>query len=105
VDDETSRDAAARELQEETGLIIPCAKLKQLPVFDSVERDTRGRVISVPYVTRLINTEAVAGADDAIDARWVGVDNALRSYTLAFDHAEIIKTGLSEIWYHNSYFL
>ncbi len=89
-DDETLTDAVKRELQEETGITIN--HLEQLYTFgDNLQRDPRGRVISVAYfaLTNASIHKVIAGTDaDAV--RWFD-SNSLPD--LAFDHAEIIKTA------------
>lgn len=87
---ETSRDAAVRELAEETGICALPAELTRVDIFDEPNRDPRGRVVSVAYLLYVIpGTEATAG-DDAADARWWPVD-ALPP--LAFDHVDIIAAA------------
>jgi 8-oxo-dGTP diphosphatase len=82
-------DAAPRELAEETGLRVE--ELQLLGVYDTPGRDPRGWTISVVYVARVPGETAVAGGDDARDARWFVTD---RLPELAFDHALIIADAL-----------
>jgi 8-oxo-dGTP diphosphatase len=82
-------DAAPRELAEETGLHVPALEL--LGVYDTPGRDPRGWTVSVVYLARVPEELAVAGADDASDARWFAVD-ALPA--LAFDHDVIVSEAL-----------
>ena len=85
--DEALEEAAHRELQEETNLAdIP---LQQLHTFGKVDRDPRGRTISVVYYgfTEQENQQEQAGSD-AREAKWFDL-NSLPP--LAFDHDEIIK--------------
>ncbi len=92
-EDEDLEPAARRELEEETGL--RGVALEQLRAFGRPGRDPRGRVIAVAYVGLVESVPpAVAGADDAAEARWFPVD-ALPP--LAFDHEEIISYGLSSL--------
>ncbi len=90
--DETTADAARRELKEETGLTV--GDVLPVGVFDAVGRDPRERVITVAYYTIVAHTAEVAGTDDAAQAEWFPLD-ALPE--LAFDHAEILKRALEEI--------
>ena len=53
----------------------------------TVDRDPRGRTITVAYVTHVPQALPVAGFDDAAQAKWWPV-NALPP--LAFDHAQIL---------------
>jgi len=78
--------AAARELQEETG--ISGVKLKQFATYGDPGRDPRGRVVCVVHWARLkTKQEAIAG-DDAALARWFSFNDLPE---LAFDHAKILK--------------
>lgn len=84
--EETIEAAAARELEEETGLKgLP---LRQFHAFGAPDRDPRGRSIGVGYWTvadaRQVRPEA---GDDAADVAWHPV---CALPTLAFDHALIM---------------
>ncbi|MFD6911774.1 NUDIX domain-containing protein [Streptomyces goshikiensis] len=84
---ETSRAAAARELEEETGVRVDPAALVLVGVYDEPGRDSRGRYVSAAYrVTVPEGTEACAG-DDATAVRWVPL---AAPGVLAFDHGEIV---------------
>jgi 8-oxo-dGTP diphosphatase len=84
--DELLADACKRELKEETGLVIE--KLEQFRVYDAVERDPRGRTISVVFYGFADKSATVKGGDDAADAAWFGLD---RLPEMAFDHAQVIS--------------
>jgi 8-oxo-dGTP diphosphatase len=83
-------DAAPRELAEETGVRVE--ELTLLGVYDTPGRDPRGWTVSVVYLARVPHETAVAGADDARDARWFAADELPE---LAFDHAIVIADALS----------
>ncbi|MEU2564867.1 NUDIX hydrolase [Streptomyces longispororuber] len=86
---ETSRVAAARELEEETGVRVAVDELRQIGVWDSPGRDPRGRYVTVAYAAVVpAGTQIVAG-DDARRARWWPLSNPPEH--LAFDHAEILR--------------
>ncbi len=91
-------DAAARELQEETGLSTRDVFLEQLYTFGKAGRDPRGRVISVAYYALVPGDRVprVQAGDDAADATWVSVSR-LERLELAFDHAEIIEVAAERI--------
>ena len=93
--DETVEEGASRELQEETGLIISSGNglLKQLGCYSKVDRDPRGRVITIAFYA-LVLKAAVKGNDDARDARWFPV-SALPP--LAFDHDQILRDALQRL--------
>ena len=84
--DETTEQCAIRELEEETGLKV--SKIQQIGAYSKVDRDPRGRTITVAYLILLDHPVAVTGQDDAAKAQWFPVD-ALPS--LAFDHDDIMS--------------
>ncbi|MEV6687616.1 NUDIX hydrolase [Streptomyces sp. NPDC051130] len=87
---ETSRQAAARELFEETGVHVALDALVLIGVYDAPERDPRGRYVTVAYAATVpADTTATAG-DDATAVRWVPLDAP--GY-LAFDHGEIVHAA------------
>ncbi|HVA89433.1 MAG TPA: NUDIX domain-containing protein [Chloroflexota bacterium] len=90
---ECASDAVKRELTEEAG--VRDVWFEQLKTFDAPGRDPRGWVVSVAHVA-LIDSERVrlAGADDAVDARWWPM-NALPP--LAFDHQAIVQYALERL--------
>ena len=87
--DETTEQCAIRELEEETGLRV--SDIKQIGAYSKVERDPRGRTITVAYLTIIDEPIAVTGQDDAANAEWWPVD-ALPP--LAFDHDEIMAYAM-----------
>lgn len=90
--DENIDDAAYRELKEETG--IENITLYQFKTYGEIDRDPRGRTISVVYYG-FVNPEdkvAIAGSD-AKATKWFPVNNLPE---LAFDHDKIIREALVE---------
>jgi len=87
---ETTEEGAKRELYEETGL--KNVFIEQLFTFSDVDRDPRGRVISVAYfsLVNLNNYRAKAG-DDASKAQWFSIKGVP---SLAFDHEKILRMAL-----------
>jgi 8-oxo-dGTP diphosphatase len=86
---ENLETAALRELEEETG--VKDLFVEQLFTYGAVNRDPRGRVISVAYFA-LVNLQdhpAVA-ASDATKAEWFPLGELPE---LAFDHSEIIAAA------------
>src|SRR5215471_4015793 len=90
---ESLEQAAARELQEETG--IKDVFLEQLYTFGDPARDPRGWVISVAYYA-LVSPERhiISATTDARRAAWFAVTRLPR---LAFDHAAIIQVALDRL--------
>ena len=87
--EESVEECALRELEEETG--VRDIYLEQLYTFGAVDRDPRGRVITVAYYALApIGELDVHAASDARDARWFAL-SALPE--LAFDHSQIIATA------------
>lgn len=91
--DESLERAAARELQEETGL--KRIRVEQLGAFGDPGRDPRGHTVSVAFVALLKSRAQAAGADDAEDAQW---HSALRPPRLAFDHRKILRLALKRVF-------
>lgn len=93
-DNETLFEAVNRELQEETGITVNY--LEQLFTFgDDIQRDPRGRVISVAYFALVNSTKFNVKADsDAEEAQWFSI-SALPD--LAFDHKLILETALKRL--------
>ncbi|WP_071837489.1 NUDIX domain-containing protein [Thermonema rossianum] len=83
---ESIKQAAARELQEETGL--KNLALYQWRVYSAPGRDPRGRVVSVVFlgVCQMDEAKAVAH-DDAAALQWWALDDLP---PLAFDHRQIV---------------
>ena len=88
--DETAEQCAIRELEEETGLKV--SSIHQIGAYSKVDRDPRGRTITVAYLATIDAPAEVCGQDDAARAEWFPID-ALPP--LAFDHDDIMKDALS----------
>lgn len=88
--DETAEQCAVRELEEETGLKV--SSIHQIGAYSKVDRDPRGRTVTVAYLAIIDAPAEVCGQDDAAKAKWFPID-ALPP--LAFDHDEIMKDALS----------
>lgn len=84
--DETAEQCAVRELEEETGLKV--TEIKQIGAYSKVDRDPRGRTVTVAYLVVIDKAKAVKGGDDAAKAQWFPISGLPK---LAFDHEEIMK--------------
>ena len=89
--DETTEQCAFRELEEETGLKI--GEVHQIGAYSRVDRDPRGRTITVAYLAVVDAPIAVKGQDDAAKAQWFPL-SALPE--LAFDHADIMRDAIKK---------
>ena len=90
---ETSLEAAARELAEETGVTVTTDDLRQIGVWDAPERDPRGRYITVAYTALVPVGTPITAGDDARTARWWPLNNLPER--LAFDHAAILSAAVA----------
>jgi 8-oxo-dGTP diphosphatase len=97
--DESLEQAALRELEEETG--VHDVYLEQLYTFGDVDRDPRGRVITVSYFALIPAPDICPSAgDEATEARWWSVYDLPE---LAFDHAHILTYALQRLRYKLEY--
>ena len=83
--DEDAIDGAKRELYEETGLRD--AYIEQFRTFAAVDRDPRGRVITIAHLA-LVKISEVKAGDDAAKAQWFSLKDVPQ---LAFDHDMILR--------------
>lgn len=84
--DEDAAAAARRELREETGVVA--GQLMQLGAYTRVDRDPRGRIVSIAHVAYFDKRPETVAGDDAAEARWFPVNELP---PLAFDHAEMLR--------------
>lgn len=91
--DETTEAGALRELKEETEFDVEKGFLEQLGCFSDVERDPRGRVITIAYYA-LVHKSDVKGGDDANAAKWFPITEIP---SLAFDHEKILRVALKRL--------
>ena len=90
--EETLETAVQRELEEETG--INNVELFQLHAFSSLDRDPRGRTVSVVFWGIADSETLPVSGDDAADANWFELE---KLPMLAFDHDEVLKMALKKI--------
>jgi len=100
---EKLRDAAIRELREETRIAVPApvlyGSIKAREMFDDPFRSARGRTITTAFLIELVGNKdglpRIKGADDAEKASWVPIAN-LESNMLYEDHFHIIQNMLRD---------
>ena len=90
--DETTEQCAVRELEEETGLKV--SNIRQIGAYSKVDRDPRGRTVTVAYLAIVDKAEKVKGLDDAAKAQWFSLSELPK---LAFDHEDIMADALKLI--------
>lgn len=83
---ETLEACAARELMEETGLSVSSRTL--VGIYDAVDRDPRGRVITAAYLSHYDGPmEAASAGDDAAETQWWPLSS---TPDLAFDQQHML---------------
>jgi 8-oxo-dGTP diphosphatase len=87
--DETTEQCAIRELEEETGLKVN--DVQQIGAYSKVDRDPRGRTVTVAYLAVIDSPKEVIGQDDAAKAQWFPLSDLPE---LAFDHEDIIRDAI-----------
>jgi len=89
---ESLNEAAQRELEEETG--VKNIFLKQMRAYGKVDRDPRGRIVSVAYLSLINPHQRLHATTDAEKAKWSPIDDLPK---LAFDHQDIINYALKTL--------
>lgn len=96
---ETAEESVFRHIQQKTGLSV--SYIEQCFTFSRIDRDPRGRVVSVAYVA-VVSEELVHKTELKEGVTWVSVTRLPR---LAYDHTVIVKKALETIrlklWYSN----
>ena len=90
--DESLETACHRELEEETGLKVK--ELTQFKAYGAVDRDPRGRTISVVFYSFQEEETVPVAGDDAANAQWFSLNQLPE---LAFDHQQIIDEFKTEV--------
>ncbi len=90
--DEQLEEACIRELDEETGVKV--GGMEQFYTFGAIDRDPRGRTVSVVYYVFLEEQQNPKAGDDAAKAVWFALDDLP---PLAFDHAKIIEQFRNQV--------
>lgn len=95
--EETPEDGARRELKEETG--VNALLLKEIGAFGGINRDPRGRTITIAYYTFLKNNRNIniRALTDAEEARWFSINEIP---DMAFDHRSILDEAILKLKSH-----
>ncbi len=92
--DESLKDAASRELREETG-VEAADYLSEFGAYGDPGRDPRMNVVTIGFLAVLRDVGELEGGSDAADARLVPVAEAISgAEELAFDHAQILRDAV-----------
>jgi len=89
--EETAEQAVARHLRDKAE--VSGVYVEQLATFSRVDRDPRGRVVSVAYLG-LMPAEQAAAVPLALGQRWVPVEEAKH---LAYDHDDILAAACERL--------
>ena len=94
---EEVEEAARRELEEETGLKVKVDDLYEVGTFSSPNRDSRGRMITVAFMT-VVDQDKVQpkAGDDAAETKWFTAEE-ISGMELAFDHKKIVFRALNSL--------
>lgn len=94
--EETPIEGAKRELLEETSLKIDV--LKEVGTFGEIDRDPRGRTITIVFYTFVTEDhQMVRASTDADEIKWFSIKEIPE---MAFDHIEIFNEGLLKLKSH-----
>lgn len=92
---ETAEEAAARHLSKKAKIRAEEIYMEQLYTMSRVDRDPRGRVVSVAYLAlvpwRKLSAQEKNGDEEAW---WEDINNVSR---LAYDHNEILQIAISRL--------
>ena len=91
--DETTKQAAARELLEETNLKVESSELTLLKLLDDPHRDPRGRTISLVYLyvdPSFNDWDQLQAGDDANEIVLIDINDVEHfKVEMAFDHCNV----------------
>ncbi|MBW2960720.1 NUDIX domain-containing protein [Mesonia aestuariivivens] len=91
-EDELLQTGCLRELEEETGLQLQ--QLEKVGIYDAINRDPRGRTLSVAFTAKLQERKQICANDDADEAKWILLKDIEE---MAFDHHQIIQDAIKKL--------
>ncbi len=93
--EETAEEAVARIIKDKAGIAANKTHIEQLRTFSAVDRDPRGRVVSVAYLA-LVPWEKLSSSEqkDTSDAWWSEIAQAK---PLAYDHELVLAEALKRL--------
>lgn len=91
---ENLEQAVKRELAEETN--VKNVFLQQLGAYGELERDPRGRIVSIAFLALISPDQKLVSTKDAVGAEWHSTDDL---DDIAFDHEKIIEDSLKQLRY------
>jgi len=89
---ETAEQAVDRLLNDKAG--IPSIYKEQLYTFSSINRDPRGRVVSVAYIALMRDGETQDISRSSVETCWRSVTNLPK---LAYDHDEVTAVAIERL--------
>ena len=91
--------AAQREVQEETGLVIPLDLFEQVYTFEDFQ-DSRGKYLCLLYVLSepLSSSATIQAGDDASRVQWYSVEDLRSLPDLAFNHIRLLRMALHQMF-------
>ncbi len=87
--DQTLEESSARELLEETSLVVKPEDLELLQVYSNPENKAQNQVIDIYYVARIFSGEVHIDGEEIVAAQWFDLKNLPE--TVAFDHRSVLE--------------
>ena len=87
--DETLEECAARELKEETGLLVDPTDLTFFDIFSNPNNKAQNQVIDVYFFTKVFSGTLEIEAAEVVQAQWFDINNLPKN--LAFDHLLVLQ--------------
>lgn len=94
--DETLEQGAARELQEETGLVVNPKDFEFFSVYSNPNNKAQNQVVDIYFITKIFTGELKLDGLEVTEINWFDLNNLP---SIAFDHMatlQKLKNSLSE---------